>query len=108
MTAASTALFVVRVTTRGQAWTSNGMAEAAADDLADAFEDQVIALGGSYGFVNFTGRGGRELSIRARDITSIEVRPEREFERVDDSPHPQPPRRNGIAAVHSMAGAGQR
>lgn len=71
-------LFVVRIRSRGGQWTSLGLAVDDARALWLSLREQVDRIGAGPQFVCFTGRDDREVAVRARDISAVELAPEDE------------------------------
>lgn len=94
---ATDGLQVVRVRVRTHGWASPGMPLADAEALADAVTQRIADVGGSYGFVPFTGRD-KTLQIRAREVIAVEIVPEAAERTGDHRPA------SGFAPVPGVSG----
>lgn len=68
--------FVVRLRTKSQNFTSEGMTQVDAETRAATTERELAGIGDSPRFLTFIGRDRRVTMIRGRDIIAIDVCPE--------------------------------
>lgn len=64
---------VVKVRLRSQVYTSRAMSQGDARAARDDLRARVLEARDGVGFVEFTDRHGREVSLRAREVAVIEV-----------------------------------
>lgn len=90
--------WVVRVRVARMCWTSPVMTGREAEDYREGLRAQVLAAGDGTGMVDFRALGGRQVSVRAREVVAVEAAPWTERERRDDATADSP----GTAFLRSL------
>lgn len=67
--------WVVRIRVTRTCWTSPVMTSHEAEEYREALRAQVVAAGDGVALVDFRALGGRHVSVRARDVVSVETSP---------------------------------